>query len=162
MCKYKLENWLHTGNTASKKLFYHITGVKLPVTNKGTVETIDGLTLSDYQGIIPYKKRKLNKDIITDTFYRLVTKYPDYHFETVIGESITKYGLDMFIVNVNNQYQLLESKGGNLLVSKVNTKTELMNKLKSLVDHYGIEYINKLIQDSIDKFGISPKYKDVN
>jgi len=163
MCRDKLENWLHADNTTSKKLFYHITGVKLPSTNKGTVEIIDGLTLSDYQGIIPYKKKKqkVNKEVITDTFYRLVTKYHDYHFETVIGESITKYGLDMFIVNVNNQYQLLESKGGNLLVSKVNTKTELMNKLKSLVEQYGIDHINKLIQNSIDKFGVSPKYQDV-
>ena len=68
----------------------------------------------------------------------------------------------MFIAQNNGEYSILECKGGNLLVSKVNTKTELMSKLKSLVDHYGIEYINKLIQDSIDKFGISPKYKDVN
>jgi len=52
-------------------------------------------------------------------------------------------------------------KSGALLVSKTNTKTELMSKLNSLIDHYGIEHTKKLIQDSIDKFGISPKYKDV-
>jgi len=163
-CKEQLKNWLHNDNTTSKKLFYHITGIKLPSTNKGTVAILDSLSLSSYQGIILYKKKqqKVNKEILTDTFYKLVKKYPDYHFETITGEPITKYGLEMFIAQNNGEYSILECKGGNLLVSKVNTKTELMSKLKSLVDHYGIEYINKLIQDSIDKFGISPKYKDVN
>ena len=127
------------------------------------METLDRLSLSSYQGMILYKKRKpnTNKEIITDNFYRLVKKYPDYHFETVIGEPITKYELDMAIVQNNGEYSILESKSGALLVSKTNTKTELMSKLKSLIDHYGIEHTKKLIQDSIDKFGISPKYKDV-
>jgi len=162
-CKDKLINWLHSDNTTSKKVFYHITGIKLPSTNKGTMETLNELVLSDYQGIIPYRKKqqKVNKNIKTETFYKLVKKYPDYHFETVIGEPITKYELDMAIVQNNGEYSILESKSGALLVSKTNTKTELMSKLKSLIDHYGIEHTKKLIQDSIDKFGISPKYKDV-
>jgi len=162
MCKHQLISWLHNDNTTSKKLFYHITGVKLPPINKGTVEILDELTLSDYQGMILYKKRKpnTNKEIITDTFYRLVKKYPDYHFEVAIGESISKYGLDMFIIQNNGKYQILESRSGALFATE-NTKTELMSKLKSLIDRYGIDHINKLIQDSIDKFDISPKYRDV-
>jgi len=76
---------------------------------------------------------------------------------------INKYGLDMFITqNANGVYSILEAKSG-LLITNASTKNELMKKLKDIVDRYGIEKINQMIQDSIDKIGIgiSPKYKYV-
>jgi len=165
-CKEKLKNSLYSHNKTSKKVFYHITGIKLPSTDKGTMEIIDGLTLSSYQGIIPYKKKQSksnnNNDTQTETFYKLIRRHSSYHFESVTGSPITKHGLEMFITQDEyGDYQLSESKSGVLIIANVYTKKELMSKLKSLVDQYGIEYTKRLIQESIDKYGISPRYQDV-
>jgi len=61
----------------------------------------------------------------------------------------------MAIINCQNL------RGGVLIIANVSTKKELMSKLKSLIDQYGIEYAKRLIQESIDRYGISPKYQDV-
>jgi len=172
-CKEKLKNSLYSHNKTSKKVFYYVTGIKLPATDKGTFEILDSLTVSSYQGIIPYKKKQSktsNNDTQsiapitpkTETFYKLIRKHSDYHFKSVTGLPVTKYDLEMFITQDEyGGYQLSESKSGVLIVANVSTKKELMSKLKSLMDQYGIEYAKKLIQESIDKYGISPKYQDV-
>ena len=149
-----------------------MTGVRLPSTDKGTMEILDGLTISSYQGIVPYKKKKLKsnnnehsatpKSPITETFYKLIRRNSNYHFESVTGLPITKYDINMFITQDEyGDYQLSESKSGVLIIANVPTKKELMSKLKSLIDQYDIEYAKRLIQDSIDKYGISPKYQDI-
>jgi len=173
MCIDRLKNALYSHNKTSKKVFYYVTGIKLPTTDKGTFEILDGLTLSSYQSIIPYKKKQSktnNNDTqsiaattpITETFYKLIRKHSNYHFETVTGLPVTKYDLEMFITQDEyGYYQLSESKSGVLIIANVPTKKELMSKLKSLMDQYDIEYAKRLIQDSIDKYGISPKYQDI-
>jgi len=172
-CKEKLKSILHYYNTASKKVFHHITGIKLPATDKGTMEILNRLTLSDYQGIIPYKKKQstINTDNdnnnstqtpITETFYKLVRK-PQLHYEEVTGIPLTKYGINMFITQfTDGTYELSEAKSGLLMIN-ADTKKKLMDKLKGIVDQYGIDKINKMIHDSIDSngIGISPKYRDV-
>jgi len=172
-CKEKLKSSLYSHNKTSKKVFYYVTGIKLPSTDKGTFEILDGLTLSSYQGIIPYKKKQSktnNNDTqsitpitpITETFYKLIRRNSSYHFESVTGLPVTKYDLEMFVTQDEyGYYQLSESKSGVLIIANVSTKKELMSKLKSLIDQYGIEYAKRLIQDSIDKYGISPKYQDI-
>ena len=77
MCKDMLKSWLHNHNTTSKKVFYHITGIKLPSTDKGTMPLLDSLSTADFKGIIPYVKKqsnvtKIKKEVITDTFYKLI------------------------------------------------------------------------------------------
>jgi len=167
MCKDMLKSWLHTNNPISKKVFYHITGIKLPSTDKGAMPLLDSLSIADFKGIIPYSKKqsdatKVKKEVITDTFYKLIRK-PEPHYEEVIGVPINKYGLNMFITqNANGIYYISEAKSG-LLITDAFTKNELMKKLKDIIDIHGIEKINRMIQDNIDKIdiGISPKYKDV-
>jgi len=167
MCRDMLKSWLHNHNTTSKKVFYHVTGIKLPSTDKGTMSLLDSLSTTDYQGIIPYIKKqsridKAKKEAITDTFYKLVRK-PEPHYEEVIGVPISKYGLDMFIIqDANGAYYISEAKSG-LLITNAPTKNELMKKLKDTIDRHGIEKINQMIQDQINNggIGISPKYRDV-
>ena len=167
MCKDMLKSWLHNHNTTSKKVFYHITGIKLPSTDKGTMPLLDSLSTVDFKGIIPYTKKqskvnKVNKEVITDTFYKLVRK-PEPHYEEVIGIPISKYGLNMFITqDANSVYNISEAKSG-LLITNASTKNELMKKLKDTIEQYGIEKVNKMIQEQIDRIGIgiSPKYRDV-
>ena len=172
-CKEKLKSSLYSHNKTSKKVFYHVTGIKLPVTDKGTMEILDGLTLSSYQGIIPYKKKQLkinnnndtktqSKAPITETFYKSIRK-PSPHYEECTGIPLSKYGLDMFITQFSDgTYQLSEAKSGMLMID-ADTKKKLMDKLKDVVNLHGVEKINKMIQDNIDSngIGISPKYRDV-
>ena len=168
-CKDKLKNSLYSHNKTSKKVFYHLTGVKLPATDKGTMEILDSLTLSSYQGIIPYKRKqsKVNNDThpqtpITETFYKLISK-PSPHYEKVIGIPISEFGLDMFIIqDVNGLYNLSEAKSG-LLIASESSKKKLMEKAKEIINKYGIKRINENILYMTNKFdiGISPKYRDV-
>jgi len=164
MCKDMLKSWLHTHNTISKKVFYHITGIKLPSTDKGTMPLLDSLSTADYQGIIPYTKKqsKVKKEVTTDTFYKLIRK-PEPHYEEVIGIPISKYGLDIFITQYSDgTYQLSEAKSG-MLMTDADTKKKLMDKLKDIVNLHGVEKINRMIQEQIDNggIGISLKYRDV-
>lgn len=48
-CRTKLKEILHTHNKTSKKIFYSVTGIKLPNTDKGTMEILDKITVNDYQ-----------------------------------------------------------------------------------------------------------------
>jgi len=167
MCRDMLKSWLHNHNTTSKKVFYHMTGIKLPSTSKGTMPLLDSLNTADFQGIIPYVKKqskvnKVKKEAITDTFYKLVRK-PEPHYEEVIGVPISKYGLDMFVIqDANGAYYISEAKSG-LLITNASTKNELMKKLKDIIEQYGVEKVNQMIQEQIDNggIGISPKYRDV-
>ena len=149
MCKDMLKSWLHTHNTTSKKVFYHMTGIKLPSTDKGAMPLLDNLSTTNFQGIVPYIKKqlnvtKVNKEVITDTFYKLIRK-PEPHYEEVIGTPISKYGLDMFITqDANGVYNISEAKSG-LLITNASTKTELMKKLKDTIEQYGVEKVNQMI-----------------
>jgi hypothetical protein len=154
-CREKLKDWLHSGNTASKKVFYHITGVKLPSTNKGTMPILKIISADDFTGIIPYKKRKEKSETITDTFYKIMIA-PEPHFIEVTGEPINKYGLNMFITKSKEDYILSEVKSGFVL-TRGETKEQLFDKLKKLVEQYTIENINKKLDEAIKKYGISPK-----
>ena len=164
---------MYSHNKTSKKVFYHVTGIKLPSTDKGTMEILNGLTLSSYQGIIPYKKKQSktnnnndnqteSKSPITETFYKSIRK-PSPHYEECTGIPLSKYGLDMFITqHSDGTYQLSEAKSGMLMIN-ADTKKKLMDKLKDIINLHGVEKINRMIQDNIDNngIGISPKYRDV-
>ncbi|HFL3653717.1 TPA: hypothetical protein ACG3P3_001441 [Clostridioides difficile] len=54
-CKISLKEILHYHNKASKKAFYHLTGIRLPNTNKETECLLDKISYNDFKGIIPYK-----------------------------------------------------------------------------------------------------------
>jgi len=174
-CKEKLKNSLYSHNKTSKKVFYYVTGIKLPTTDKGTFEILNSLTVSSYQGIVSYKKKQSktnnnnNNDTktesklpITEVFYKSIRK-PSPHYEECTGIPLSKYGLDMFITQYSDgTYQLSEAKSGMLMID-ADTKKKLMDKLKDVINLHGIEKINRMIQDNINSngIGISPKYQDV-
>lgn len=156
-CRESLISWLHSGNTTSKKVFYHVTGIKLPVTNKGTYEILDNITKSQYKGIVPYKKRQThNKDI--QTFYRNI-RVPVPHFEEVQAEAYNKYGLNMFITNFEDQWQISEVRSGLRIVNGI-TKKMAFDELKKMIDKHGVEKFQEQINKAIEMYGESPKYKE--
>lgn len=155
--KEKLKSWLHCGNRTSKKVFFHITGIKLPPTDKGTHEILDSINKNNYTGIVEYKKREShNKDI--RKFYKFM-KTPESHFEEAEGEYINKYDLDLFITNNSKQWNVTEGTTGFSLLSG-NTKKDILNKLSSIKNDGKLDLIKQQIEYLIKQNGISPLYKD--
>jgi len=155
-CKDMLKDWLHNHNKTSKKVFYHITGIKLPNTSKSTITLLNNITVEDYKQVIPYKKRAENKEIITEIFYKLFI-IPEPHFVECQGEYLKKHGLDLFITEDKNQYTLTEATSGAKLVS-ANTKNRLMMLLNENIDRFGIDAIKQKLNEFVEKYGMSPKY----
>jgi hypothetical protein len=155
-CREELKSWLHSGNPTSKKVFYHITGIKLPSTNKGTYEILNNITKSQYKGIVPYKKRqKHEKDI--QTFYRNI-RVPVPHFEEIQAEAYNKFGLNMFITNFEDCWQISEARSGLRIVNGI-TKKQVFEELKKMIDKHGAEKFQEQINKAIEMYGESPKYK---
>lgn len=158
LCRENLISWLHCGNKTSKKVFYHVTGIKLPSTDKDTKRILETLTLNDYIGIIDYKPRKKAEEKELKTFYKMM-KVPEVHFEKSLGEEVLKYGLTLYLIKTGNCYSLTEAKSGCSLVTGM-TKEELFRELKSCIDRNGIDKINGLIEYQIEMTGLSPLYKN--
>ncbi|EKS4345196.1 hypothetical protein QB607_003200 [Clostridium botulinum] len=157
LCREELISWLHIGNKASKKVFYHITGVKLPTTNKGTVSVLEKLNSNDYLGMIEYKPRKKSQQKELKTFYRMI-RIPKPHFEESLGEELIKYGLTMYLIKTNNKYALTEVKSG-CDITGGKTKIETLNNLKNFVNKYGIDKIKNMIEEQIKQNGLSPLFR---
>lgn len=158
LCREELKSRLHRDNTASRKTFYHVTGLRLPDTNKETMEFLDHVTVADFTGTIPFMPRK-KKEVQEEVFYILShNEYDDgFTYKKVMGEKVTKYGLDMFIHNNGNSY-LLSSAECGVRIAHGNSKTELMQKLKEVVDRMGIDSIKSQVKQVCDRYGKSPYY----
>lgn len=129
-CKNKLIDWLHTGNKASRKLFYCITGIKLPQTNKDTKLLLLGLTKRDFKNKVEYTARKKteHKEIDLIKFYKR-TKDGVVVCE---GEEIkNNYGLTLFLIKENNQYKIFEKSTGMCLITGTFNKQESLKLLKN-------------------------------
>jgi len=156
MCREELKGWLHSGNPTSKKVFYHITGIKLPSTNKGTYEVLDNITKEQYKGIVPFKQRqKHDKNI--QKFYKMIT-VPEPHFEECQGEVFNKYGLSMFITKNNEKYIITEGRSGVMACSGA-TKTGAKRLLDEQINKVGIEKLQGYITQAVERYGLSPLYK---
>jgi hypothetical protein len=160
-CLMLLKGWLHIGNKTSKKLFYHITGIKLPTTNKETESVLNTIKLQDFKEPVQYIKRKLKaeKGIVVDVFYKNIITNGESEFIEVSGEPVNKYGLNMFITKTKKIFTLNEAKSGFSLVTGKNKK-ELFDKLEDQIKKTTLEILNKNIDKTIERFGLSPKYQE--
>lgn len=156
-CREELVSWLHVGNKTSKKVFYHLTGIKLPTTDKETKEILRNTILNDFTGSIEYKKRKERGEAQQDIFYKLIT-IPEVNFQECYGEYVKKYDLELFICKEVHKYTISHIASGILLTSG-ETKEELFNNLKSAIDNMGIETIKNRLNEFMEKYGSSPKVK---
>ncbi|MBD5589127.1 hypothetical protein [Clostridium botulinum] len=157
LCKEELISWLHGRNKTSKKVFYHITGIKLPTTDKETKQMLEKLTFNDYVGMIEYKPRKKPQQKELKTFYKMI-RLPKSHFEESLGEEIVKYGLTMYLTKTNNKYALTEARSG-CDITGGRTKIETLNNLKNFINKYGIDKIKDMIKEQINQNGISPLFR---
>lgn len=161
MCKDAIKSWLGYYNTTSLKVFFHITGIRLGTTDKEIQVRLDNITSKDFTGMIPYKKRaeqKEKEEVEQVIFFK---RMRNNEFEECMGEHIKKYGLDLF-VSVNRTtgyYTITEGKTG-CGVGQGNSKKEAFEQFNNYINRVGIEALNKNIQETIDRNGISPKYRE--
>lgn len=158
-CKDQLMEWLAYHNKASKAVFYHVTGIKLPSTDRETFALLDSLASADYKGIVSYKTIQKDAEPIekpVETFYIIDGSK---QFKAVQGEAVKACGFDMFIRKVKDQYLLSESRTG-VLMSNGKTRTEALNGVKTIIERNGIEQVNKILNKYIEQFGMSPRFQE--
>lgn len=170
LCKEEVISRLHNDNKSSIKIFEYLTGLKLPKGYKERIAYLEGLTVSDFKEPIDYKPRKKvdkKEEVQKEEFY-ISERYsiPEGHawrWIKVIAEPIEKYGVKMFLREVNGNYTLsIEESGG--LVTSGKSKNECMEKLKKAVESMGgkdgflkrIEDFNKMI---LERAGKNPLYE---
>lgn len=163
MCKDKLKDWLSYYNIASLKGFFHLTGINLGKTNKEIQARLDSITSKDFQGMVEYKPRVKNtkEETELETFYTYSFESINnrYEFQEAKGEHFTKYGLDFFIQKTNKgHYAIIEGTSG-LGAGTGSTKQEAIKTLIDNINRIGIDKLQIMIEQAIQKNGISPKYK---
>lgn len=159
--KEELKSRLHYDNQASRKVFFHCTGLRLPKSNKDMREFIDNISISDFTGTIPYKERKQPGEKEKEVFYILTNggdKEATPYYDSVVGEKVEKYGIEMFIHKSCDRYVISSAECGVKLVS-ARTKSELMDNLKDAMDRVDKDKMKEQIKMYVDKFGLSPYYK---
>ena len=158
-CKTELKDWLHLHNKASIKTFECITGIKLGSTEKEIRATLDSITQADYKPMQEFKARKKHEQNQREeeTFYILY----DNHYLECYGIPFSKYELDLFIREHDNKMIISEARTG-LMMSTGKTKAEAMEQLDQTMTNFTTEKVNQLLQKSISKYGISPKYQEQN
>ena len=131
---------------------------------------MEGLTASDFKEAVDYKPREksVKKEEVQKEEFYISERYsiPEGHawrWIKVIAEPIEKYGVKMFLREVNGNYTLsIEESGG--LVTSGKSKNECMEKLKNAVESMGgkdgflkrIEDFNKMI---LERAGKNPLYE---
>lgn len=158
--KEELKNRLHYDNSASRKIFFHCTGLKLPNSNRDMREFIDRISISDFTGTIPYRERKQPGEKEKEVFYILTNggdREATPYYESVVGEKVEKYGIEMFIHRSGERYTVSSAECGLRFVS-ARTKSDLMDKLKEIIDNVGEDKVKEQIKIYVNKFGLSPYY----
>jgi len=69
-----------------------------------------------------------------------------------------KHGLDLFIEMRSRDYWVITEGKTGLKICEGGTRKATIEKLEELVEHYGIEFLEKLIEKAIKEFGTSPLY----
>ncbi|OME55420.1 hypothetical protein BSK59_13155 [Paenibacillus odorifer] len=158
-CRQALKQRLHVGNKISKKIFYHVTGVKLPNTDKETMVLLEYLTGSHYYGIVPYKVKSNSGDHKKgkDLFYRYIN---GIGYIEAYGDKIEYKGITGFVFySVETGLVVIESKSGCVIARPVNNNK--VQAFEKIIDEKGVEKINTLVNGLINKNGISPLYKEL-
>ena len=165
LCREELKARLHTDNKASRKTFMCVTGLKLPNTNKETMEFLDILQVSNYAGTKEFKERKKpeEKEIMKENFFILEGSYTSgYQYKQILGELIKEHDIEFFIHKTPDNKIGISSVECGLKIVTGNTKTEAIKALKRIINEKGNETVKKCINDAVVKFGKSPYKTDIN
>ena len=163
-CRRALKSRLHTGNKASKKAFYHMTGIKLPATDKGTREVLSSISMDDIKSPIPYvckptvESCENDGKVDNELFY---IKMANGDYKEVQGHRLdNKYDLEIFYHKntVDNTYKITHIASGIAVVTNISAKKDLKKKVEEVVNQYGIDELRKMMNKAIDIHGAVPNY----
>lgn len=148
-CKNKLCSWLHNDNKASKKVFEHVTGLKLPSTHKEVKEFILNLNSSMYLETKEYKARVKHEQIEVELKDYYIRNRDNTLTKVKGSEFKNNYDLQLFIYKNEKGYNITEATTGMSLIGNNNNKSDIIKQLKermtdSLVNRVKNE-INRLV-----------------
>jgi hypothetical protein len=112
---------------------------------------LDQLSISDYQGIIPYQAKQQNVEGL-EQFYIYI--FRDNEFTATKGKKIEYKGITGFISS-NCVY---EAKSGQVLARLAHGKT-IEQSFYDVIDQHGINKVESLIDNAVNKYGLSPLYQ---
>lgn len=164
LCREELKARLHLDNKVSRKVFYCVTGLKIPNTNKESMKFLDKVQKSDYLGTVEYKEckkpEKHSNENTQETFYILGRdKEKKAEFTPVMGNKISYNGIEMFIHKLPDGKIGISSIKCGIRVSVGKNKTEAVQNMKDLVKKFGKDKIQNQIDNAADIYGISPYLK---
>lgn len=153
--KKKAKSILHLDNKASRKIFEHVTGLKLPNTLNGTMEYLESVTSKDFTDMKEFKARKKQeqKEVKLEKFY--IRKGVDgSNLIVAEGEKINHLDLDLYIKhNADGSYSITEATTGVMLIGNDTNKARLLKTLKEKVNADTISIVKENIENVLKKFG---------
>lgn len=157
MCREELREIMRYDNKATCRTFAHITGLRVPKTNKEIQEMLDSVTSADYVGVKPYKSRmKPGEKELEYFFIAEMGADGETKFTLTRGEYLEKYGLKLFIHKLSNGNVAISSaEVGYKLVSGAN-KTDALETLKNRLKKMDIEKLKDQIYEVGESKGWSP------
>ena len=163
LCRKELKARLHKDNKASRKVFQCVTGLKLPNTNKETMEFLDNVQKSDYQGMTEFKERKKSDkqpEKEQEQFYILMKNDKgEMEFKPKPGVKINHKGVDMFIHETPYDKIGISSVKCGLRIATGKNRTETIKIMKELFRKNGAENIQNKIDEVVNAYGVSPYCK---
>lgn len=155
LCKERLIEKLWSGNTANRKVFEHITGLELPITNLDLKKYFQFLTKFDFKGRKKYIPISKNNHQQEKEFY--IKSKSGKGFDKVKGYDYSVDGLNLFIRYSDTEVIISDVKTGVQMTKGTNEK-EAKDKLKSVIDEKSIE----VIKEMLEKREINPIYANAS
>lgn len=157
-CRKDLMSRLRNYNPASRKVFYHVTGIRLPKTDKATIELLQSISSNEYKGLINYKRKadreEQQKEIVK--FYR---KNKD-GISLAEGEKLkNNYDLQLYVTfdSEKDYYIIVEARTGMTLISGDRNKATLLKTFKERMTDDLVKRVKEQIEYLVNTNGELPK-----
>ena len=157
-CRRDLMSRLRNHNPASRKVFYHVTGIRLPNTDKATIELLQNISSNDYKGLINYK-RKEDKEIQRKEIVKFYRKNKD-GISLAEGEELkNKYDLQLYITfdAEKDYYMIVEARTGMTLMSGDRNRTTLLKTFKERMTDDLVKRVKEQIEYLVNANGELPR-----
>ena len=149
----------NTDNKLSRKLFYHLTGLKIPTGNKKSREFLQSISSADFVGYVPYIEKETNKDKVKESEEQQYYIYDTQMgcFRPQMGKPYkNKYDMECFIHRgISGNWCISEVTTG-CRIALAKTKKECEQKFKDTCEMNGAEKMHVAIEKTLERTGISP------
>lgn len=146
ICRQQLKDRLHLGNKMSRKVFYHMTGIRLPNTLSGTMSVLNDIDTDCYTCIIPYKLTIPDGKILACK----LSRQAGWH--TVVFAEEKRIGnLDIRLSNICDSWYAI-SPYCCATLGFGTTKEDCIEDVKARVGAGGTEHLKELEKNTLNNF----------